>query len=1421
MAEEAKVTLHLDLNTSEAQRKQDNFISQNQNLKANLTLDISQALQNFQSFASQIQSQPVNARLQLDGTESPELSVNFSTEEAAAAFRNFISDIQNQTPVTVLELDTGQAVQSFSDFISQAQNQPVRAELLLDGTETPQAVTALKLETEQAQQSFQNFISEMQNQSAELKLSFDSGQIQSELQNLLNQNVTLDLQFDISQAQNIFSQFASQVNGQILTAILKLDTSQAEAALNQFRNQAENPVLQADSAQTGTAVLHLDTSAAKAEFDDFIADLNSQNPEIQLHLHTDQAEQDLQNIHNQTKQISPLAQRTADDVTRNISSIRNVLTGLAGTIGTIFSVSIIRNFVREAKAAWNIQLEAETKLETILSRNIGATKAQIQATKEWASELQSVGVIGDEVQLSGLQELSTYIENADSLRKMNVVLNDMLAQQYGLNATAESAVTISTMLGKVLQGQTAALSRYGYSFTEAQEKLLKYGTEEQRVATLAAVVEESVGGMNEALASTPAGKLKQLENYLGDIKEEFGRAATNLQTIFLPALQNFADLLNAIALKAIEISETLANLFGVDLSSNFTGAVSAAVTEADDLTESAENTQKVIEDTIDKLGAASFDDFNIIGVQDSDSDEDSASESETEITPVLNPSGLQSGLSEIENQFSERLQNLFQPIQNAWNAYGQPLLDSIRNAGEQIKNLFSEIGQSFAEVWTNGTGEEILNSILKIFTNIYGTIGNIAERFALAWSDGTGTSIIQHIADIFQNVLNTIQNISEATADWSETLDFSPLLDSVDHLLENLEPLTDHIGEGLEWFWKNVLLPIAGFTIENLIPDFLNLLSGAVDVLDASIEALKPFGLWLWDEFIRPLADWTGDIITTGLENLADVLHKIGDWIRENPDSAVFIGGVTAAITGLSLAVTGGTFAAMAGKIAAFAGKLATLNVFTGVLIAGFVSWGYVITELSKNWTDICDVFEDSGGAFGFISGWLEYVREDVEDFFSGFGELGKIWESFWESIGAKCYDIAQFLVGWGEYLYDEFREDGLKSIDGLLGGFLEALSQLDTFLKEKIFRPIVEGFKDLFGIHSPSTVMAELGGFLMDGLYNGVSAGIQKIKEIFDKMRNKIKEVFENLPDWFSEKFDQARENIQNIFRDIGDYFSDRWDDITEIFRYADDWFSEKFDQAKENIQNIFQDIGDYFSDRWDDITEIFLDSDSWFSDKFTEAFEKIRDIFSEAGALFSQIWSAIQSPFAKTADWFREIFSGAWESVKQVFSSGGTVFQGIQTGISDTFRSVVNSLIDGINSVIASPFRSINDLLWSIRYFEIGGWYPFWELPEIGIPEIPHLAKGGLVRQPTLAMIGDNPNAQSDPEIVSPLSKLKNLLPEQNQNRDFMLESKLDTLIQLTEVLISTIEENQPVIRIGDTEIYTASERGRRKFNHMKGVR
>lgn len=251
--------------------------------------------------------------------------------------------------------------------------------------------------------------------------------------------------------------------------------------------------------------------------------------------------------------VNNMRQVTGSTNTFNASASK-----LMSTLSKFISAAVIFNFAKQSKEAWQVQLEAETKLNTILVRNIGATKEQVEATKRWASELQEVGVIGDEIQLSGLQELATYIDNADSLRTMNVVLNDMLAQQYGLNATAENAVTISTMLGKVLEGQTSALSRYGYSFNEAQEQLLKFGTEEQRVATLAEVVESSVGGINEALAKTPAGKLKQISNTMGDIKEQFGRAIVNTEAAFVPVLKMTANVFENISKVAVAISESAA-----------------------------------------------------------------------------------------------------------------------------------------------------------------------------------------------------------------------------------------------------------------------------------------------------------------------------------------------------------------------------------------------------------------------------------------------------------------------------------------------------------------------------------------------------------------------------------------------------------------------------------------------------------------------------------------------------------------------------------------------------------------------------------------------------------------------------------------------------------------------------------------------
>ena len=158
----------------------------------------------------------------------------------------------------------------------------------------------------------------------------------------------------------------------------------------------------------------------------------------------------------------------------------------------------------------NAETENRQKLLQVMQNTMDARLEDAESIEALISKQEKLGVVSKTTQLGGAQELSTYLTKKETLKKLIPVMNDMIAQQYGINASQESAANIATMLGKVMDGQTGALSRYGYKFDEAQEKILKYGTEEERCAVLTEVITSSVGGMNEALGQTDACKMAQL-----------------------------------------------------------------------------------------------------------------------------------------------------------------------------------------------------------------------------------------------------------------------------------------------------------------------------------------------------------------------------------------------------------------------------------------------------------------------------------------------------------------------------------------------------------------------------------------------------------------------------------------------------------------------------------------------------------------------------------------------------------------------------------------------------------------------------------------------------------------------------------------------------------------------------------------------
>ncbi len=200
-----------------------------------------------------------------------------------------------------------------------------------------------------------------------------------------------------------------------------------------------------------------------------------------------------------------------------------------GGIGTVvkaavaaFSIQRVKGFMDKALEASDVQIEAETKLNVVMQQRMGTDQNDFQKVLDQAAAQQAAGVVGDEVQMMGAQQLSTFLNSRQALETLIPAMNDLAVQQNGVAVSSESMVNIGNLMGKVMQGQTSALTRVGVTFSAAQEQVLKYGTEAERAATLAQVITDNVGQMNAAMLNTPQGALQQTKNTFGDIMEQVG-----------------------------------------------------------------------------------------------------------------------------------------------------------------------------------------------------------------------------------------------------------------------------------------------------------------------------------------------------------------------------------------------------------------------------------------------------------------------------------------------------------------------------------------------------------------------------------------------------------------------------------------------------------------------------------------------------------------------------------------------------------------------------------------------------------------------------------------------------------------------------------------------------------------------------------
>lgn len=161
---------------------------------------------------------------------------------------------------------------------------------------------------------------------------------------------------------------------------------------------------------------------------------------------------------------------------------------------------------------------------------------------------------------------------------------------------------------------------------------------------------------------------------------------------------------------------------------------------------------------------------------------------------------------------------------------------------------------------------------------------------------------------------------------------------------------------------------------------------------------------------------------------------------------------------------------------------------------------------------------------------------------------------------------------------------------------------------------------------------------------------------------------------------------------------------------------------------------------------------------DGFKSLWEKVA-----SGALSA--WEGIKNAFKSVPEWFQGKFRDAWQKVKDVFSTGGRIWSGIKEGIESTFRTVVNAIIRGMNTIIAVPFNKINSMLNTIRNAHFLGISPFqnmWGVNPLPVPQIPMLARGAVIpaNRQFLAVLGDQRNGNN---LEAPESLLRQIVREE----------------------------------------------------------
>lgn len=335
--------------------------------------------------------------------------------------------------------------------------------------------------------------------------------------------------------------------------------------------------------------------------------------------------------------------------------------------------------------------------------------------------------------------------------------------------------------------------------------------------------------------------------------------------------------------------------------------------------------------------------------------------------------------------------------------------------------------------------------------------------------------------------------------------------------------------------------------------------------------------------------------------------------------------------------------------------------------------------------------------------------------------------------------------------------------IPGLVPVIVELVQNIGIMLVENLplliegivalINAITENLPVLISALLPIIVdlIISIGNILIENMPIILEAAIEMLWAVTEGLFSVVGEIFNAIMNVLKNAWDEWIVPAANA---VGEFFSGLWDSIVQIFSVVAGWFDENVIQPVVGFfRGLWENVSGFFSGLWEDIKGIWTAVSTWFDENvvqpvtgfFSGMWDGLRNGASDA-------WEGIKSAFSAVSTWFKDTFQKAWQKVKDVFSTGGKIFSGIKEGIENTFKTVVNAIIRGINTVIAIPFNAINRFLRTLRDISILGLSPFGWISEFIVPQIPLLAKGGVLGRGQVGLLEGN-----GAEAVVPLEKNK----------------------------------------------------------------